>query len=149
MLAGGVAGHFEASLQREITLAFFLPLVVYMADAVGTQTETVLVRALSYGPVSLLAQLVREGVLGLLIGVTVGVLAGAGLLVWGGHGPVAIVIGVTLAATAVVATLVASLLPWGLARLGADPALASGPVATVLQDILSVAIYLGIAASML
>jgi magnesium transporter len=59
------------------------------------------------------------------------------------------VIGVTLAATAVVATLVASLLPWGLARLGADPALASGPVATVLQDILSVAIYLGIAASML
>jgi len=149
MLAGGVAGHFEASLQREITLAFFLPLVVYMADAVGTQTETVLVRALSYGPVSLLTQLAREGVLGLLIGVTVGVLAGAGLLVWGGHGPVAMVIGVTLAATAVVATLAASLLPWGLARLGADPALAGGPVATVVQDLLSVAIYLSIATAML
>lgn len=74
ILAGGVAGLFEASLQREITLAFFLPLVVYMADAVGTQTETVLVRALSYGHVSLLAQLTQEGALGLLIGVTVGVL---------------------------------------------------------------------------
>jgi len=149
MLAGGVAGLFEASLRREITLAFFLPLVVYMADAVGTQTETVLVRALSYGRVSLLAQLAREGVLGLLIGVTVGVLAGVGLLIWGGRGPIATVVGMTLAATAVIATLVASLLPWGLARLGADPALASGPIATVLQDILSVAIYLGIAASML
>jgi len=149
MLAGGVAGFFEASLQREITLAFFLPLVVYMADAVGTQTETVLVRALSYGRVSLSAQLAQEGVLGLLIGVTVGVLAGGVLLVWVGQGPIAMVIGVTLAATAVVATLVASLLPWGLARLGADPALASGPVATVLQDLLSVGIYLGIATAML
>lgn len=57
------------------------------------------------------------------------------LLVWVGQGQLAMVIGVTLAATAVVATLVASLLPWGLARLGVDPALASGPVATVVQDL--------------
>jgi magnesium transporter len=44
-LAGGVAAMFEVALKQEIALAFFLPLVVYMADAVGTQTETVLVRA--------------------------------------------------------------------------------------------------------
>jgi magnesium transporter len=44
MLAGGVASIFEESLKREVTLAFFLPLVVYMADAIGTQTETILVR---------------------------------------------------------------------------------------------------------
>ena len=42
MLAGGVASIFEESLKREVTLAFFLPLVVYMADAIGTQTETIL-----------------------------------------------------------------------------------------------------------
>jgi magnesium transporter len=40
---------------------------------------------------------------------------------------------------------VASLLPIGLSRAGIDPALASGPVATVMQDILSVAVYLGVA----
>jgi magnesium transporter len=61
----------------------------------------------------------------------------------------ALVLALTLAITAVVATLVASVLPLGLARLGADPALASGPVATVLQDILSVAIYLSIATMVL
>jgi magnesium transporter len=61
----------------------------------------------------------------------------------------ALVVALTLAITAVVATLVASVLPLGLARLGADPALASGPVATVLQDILSVAIYLSIATMIL
>jgi len=50
----------------------------------------------------------------------------------------------TLAITAVVATLVASVLPLGLARLGADLALANGPVVTVVQDFLSVEIHLSL-----
>jgi magnesium transporter len=54
------------------------------------------------------------------------------------------VMALTLAITAVVATLVASVLPLGLARLGADPALANGPVVTVLQDFLSVEIRLSL-----
>jgi magnesium transporter len=148
-IAAGVAGAFEASLQREITLAFFLPLVVYMADAVGTQTETVLVRTLAYGNVPVWPQLIREGMLGCLIGTTIGTVAGLGLWLWGGRTVMAIVVAVTLAITALVATIVASLLPLALARIGADPALASGPIATVTQDILSVAIYLGIASWLL
>lgn len=148
-LAAGVASLFEAALEREIVLAFFLPLVVYMADAVGTQTETVLVRALAYGKVSLVHQLLREGLLGLLIGGAVGGMAAAGLLFFDGRTVLAVVVGLTLAVTAVIATIMASLLPFGLVRLGADPALASGPIATVLQDILSVAVYLGIATALL
>jgi magnesium transporter len=66
-----------------------------------------------------------------------------------GRPAVVFVVAVTLAVTALVATIVASLLPLGLSRLGVDPALASGPVATVLQDMLSVAIYLGIATTIL
>lgn len=148
-LAGGIASLFESSLKDNITLAFFLPLVVYMADAVGTQTETILVRALAYGKVTLGAQLLREGTVGLFIGGIVGLSAGACLLVWGGTRPVALTIAITLALTTMLATLVASLLPIGLSRMGVDPALASGPVATVVQDILSVAVYLGIAALIL
>ena len=72
MLTGGVASFFEKPLQREVTLVFFLPLVVYMADAIGTQTETVLVRRLAYGPVGLLKQLLREGALGVLMGLALG-----------------------------------------------------------------------------
>ena len=144
-LAGGIASLFEAPLKENIALAFFLPLVVYMADAVGTQTETILVRALAYGRVSLGAQLLREGTVGLLVGGIVGLSAGVCLLAWGGTRPLALTIAVTLAMTAMLATIVASLLPLGLNRVGVDPALASGPVATVLQDILSVAVYLGIA----
>jgi magnesium transporter len=144
-LAGGVASLFEAPMKDNIALAFFLPLVVYMADAVGTQTETILVRALAYGKVPLGTQLLREGTVGLLIGGIVGLSAGACLLAWGGTRSLAFTLAATLALTAMIATLVASLLPIGLSRVGVDPALASGPVATVVQDILSVTVYLGIA----
>jgi magnesium transporter len=144
-----VAAFFEVALRQEIALAFFLPLVVYMADAVGTQTETVLVRALAYGKISVAKQLLREGIVGSMIGGVIGLLAGLGLWIVDGRPAVALVVALTLAVTALVATMLASLLPLGLSRLGVDPALASGPVATVLQDILSVAIYLGIATTIL
>jgi magnesium transporter len=44
-----IVGAFEEQLARNVLLAFFVPAVVYMADAVGTQTETVLIRGLSAG----------------------------------------------------------------------------------------------------
>ena len=75
--------------------------------------------------------------------------AGGGLWLWNGHPTLAMVVGVSLGVTAIVATVMASLLPLGLLRLGADPALASGPVATVVQDIMSVGIYLMIATALL
>jgi len=149
MLAGGVASIFEESLKREVTLAFFLPLVVYMADAIGTQTETILVRRMVYGRVSLFTQLWREASLGLLIGLTIGGAAWMGLWFLDGRGHVASVVALTILCSSIVATLIASLLPWMLDRLNIDPAMASGPVATVLQDLLSVAIYLGIAAAII
>lgn len=148
-VAGAVASAFEMSLKREVALAYFLPLVVYMADAVGTQTETVLVRRLAYGEVAVWSQLTREALIGACIGGIVAVLAAGGLWLWDGHSAMALVVGASLGVTAIAATVLASMLPLGLARLGADPALASGPVATVVQDILSVGIYLMIASALL
>ena len=149
LLAGGVAAWFEVALKQEIALAFFLPLVVYMADAVGTQTETVLIRTLAYGKVPLGPQLLREGLVGLLIGGTIGTLAGACFLLFdgtdgnrrrrrrhtGGHG----------CGSDVYCQRVAI----GVGSIGGRSGPASGPVATVLQDILSVAIYLTIATMIL
>jgi magnesium transporter len=107
------------------------------------------VRALAYGKISVANQLLREGMVGSMIGGIIGLLAGLGLWIVDGRPALALVVALTLAVTALVATMLASLLPLGLSRLGVDPALASGPVATVLQDILSVAIYLGIATTIL
>ena len=49
MAATAIVGGFEHQLESNVLLAFFIPAVVYMADAVGTQTETVLIRALAAG----------------------------------------------------------------------------------------------------
>jgi magnesium transporter len=149
IIAGGVASLFEESLKRDVAVAFFLPMVVYLADAIGTQTETVLVRRLAYGRVPLIAQLVREGNLGLMMGLTLGVVTWATLMLLNVGAVIALVVTLTVFASAIVATQTASLLPWFLDRMGADPALASGPIATVVQDLLSVAIYLIIATILL
>jgi magnesium transporter len=148
-LAGGLASYFEDSLKEEIMIALFLPLVLYMSDAIGTQTEAVLVRSLAAGQTSLRNLLRQEGAVGALIGITLGTVGGLGLLLWGSHQSLAAVLGITLGLTSLVATLMACLLPWCFFRLGVDPAVASGPIATVLQDILTVVMYLSIATLLL
>jgi magnesium transporter len=145
LIAGIVVGSFEEALQKELTVAFFLPLVVYMADAIGTQTETFLIRRLAHGPIGIWTQLFNEGLVGTMLGSSVGAVATAGLLAVGIPWNVAFVIGLTLFSTAMIASILASIIPIAFTRIGIDPAFASGPLATVLQDITSVAIYLLIA----
>ena len=144
MAAAVIVGGFEVQLDKTVLLAFFLPAVVYMADAVGTQTETVLIRGLSVG-VHLRDVVVRELTTGLVVGA---LMAAAffpfALLVWG-DGRVALAVGLSLAASCSIATLVAMGFPWAFWRLGADPAFGSGPLATVVQDLLSITVYLVIA----
>ncbi len=49
MASAVIVGAFEEEIREEVLLAFFLPAVVYMADAVGTQTETVVIRGMALG----------------------------------------------------------------------------------------------------
>jgi magnesium transporter len=148
-LAGAMAsavlvGAFEAELDRQVLLAFFIPGIVYIADAVGTQTEAVLIRGLSVG-VSVRSVMWRELLTGLVVGI---LLATAFLLfalaVWG-DARVAAAVALALLSSCSVATIVAMALPALFQRLGQDPAFGSGPLATVIQDLLSIAVYFAIA----
>ena len=82
ILAATIVGGFEEQLSENLLLAFFIPGVIYMADAVGTQTETLVIRGLSVG-VGIRGIVRRELVTGLIVGV---ILAAAftvvGLLAW-------------------------------------------------------------------
>jgi magnesium transporter len=147
MVSAIILGGFEEELSSEILLSFFVPAVVYMSGAVGTQTITVLVRGLSVG-VDLrrvvLGELVTGAVVGLLIAVVFFPFA---LLLWG-EADVAAAVALALFASCAAATLVAMALPFGFQRLGLDPAFGSGPLVTVIQDLLSIAVYLGIATAL-
>jgi magnesium transporter len=148
LLGADLVGAFERELQTNLVLAFFLPAVVYLADAVGTQTEALVVRGLSVGvPIGRVVG--REFVTGILIGLGLGLVAMAlGLWRWGPAG-IALVLMASLAAACLVATLVGIGLPWLLHRAGSDPAFGAGPLATVIQDLLSIVIYLSVARALL
>ncbi len=140
LLAAVVVSAFGEQLEEQVLIAYFVPGVVYIAAAVGMQTETLAIRGLSLG-VGIRRVAVREVVTGGLLGLTLGSLAFP--LVWVGWGEVDIAasVAVSMFAASVIATCVALLLPWMLHRLGKDPAFGSGPIATVIQDLLTVSVY--------
>lgn len=142
--AAGIVGAYERQLDEHVLLAFFVPGIVYMADAVGTQTEALVIRGLSVGvPVGRIVR--REVITGLLVGVILALaFVPAGLLLWDETDVVAAVALALLAACST-ATLVAMALPWLFDRLGRDPAFGSGPLATVIQDLFSLVIYFWVA----
>lgn len=133
---------FEATLQASVAVAFFVPGIVYLADAIGTQTEAAVVRGLSLTREPLWQLVGGELRTGLLMGTT---LAAVTLpTVWIAFGDVRLAVAVagSLLCAGCMATTIGLLLPWFLAHIGRDPAYGSGPLATVIQDVLSIAIYL-------
>lgn len=147
-LSAWLMGGYEEEMAADVRLAFFVPGVVYMADAVGTQTEALVIRGMSIGT-SLRRSFRLEVLTGLAMGALVGLTAFLG--VWAVLDSVRLgaVVGIALVSACAVATVVAMALPWGMARLGKDPAFGSGPLATVIQDLLSLVIYFAAALAIL
>jgi magnesium transporter len=143
LLATEIVASFEERLRSNITLAFFVPGIVYMADAVGTQTETLVIRGLSVG-VGIKEMVTREVLTGILVGLALSV-AFLPIALWRWENDVAVATALALLGACATATFVAMTLPWLISRVGWDPAYGSGPLATVIQDLASILIYFGIA----
>jgi len=141
MLATFIVAGFEASLEARIAIAFFVPGIVYLADAVGTQSEAIAVRGLSLSRLPLARLLAGELRTGLLIGITLALLVLGPIWWWFGDIELALAVAVALLAASACATTIGFALPWLLARSGRDPAFGSGPIATIIQDVLSLLIY--------
>jgi magnesium transporter len=139
--AVGTMAGFEHVLKANVTIAFFIPALVYLTDAVGTQTEAIAVRGLSLRKISLGRVLSMEVMTGGLIGMALGIIAVVGLWLVFGDLILAIGVGISLFFAATVASAVGLILPWSLSRLDVDPAFGSGPVATIVQDVLTILIY--------
>ena len=144
-LATLVVSRFEYAIESRVALAFFVPAIVYMADAIGTQTEAIVVRGLSLGHATLPRLLASELATGALVGLVLGAFAYAGVMLAFGDGRLALAVALSLVAAGTVASAIGLVLPWALARAGSDPAFGSGPLATVIQDVVSLVIYFALA----
>jgi magnesium transporter len=140
MISAGLMAAFEARLEAVLAVAYFVPGIVYLADAVGTQTETVAIRGLSVG-VGIRRILASEALTGLIVGVLLGLVMTPAVMLMTSDWRLTLAVAFAVLAASSIATVVALLLPWLLHAAGRDPAFGSGPLATVIQDLLSILIY--------
>ncbi|MES2715865.1 MAG: magnesium transporter [Pseudomonadota bacterium] len=143
VVATFIVARFETALAAKPALAFFVPGLVYLADAIGTQSEAVAVRGLSLSHVGIGRLIGNELRSGLLIGTVLALLALPMVWLVFGELRLAAAVALALAGASIVASVLGLVLPWLLARLGSDPAYGSGPLATIVQDVLSLLIYFG------
>lgn len=143
-LATAAMAAFESTLSSTIAVAFFVPGIVYLADAIGTQTEAIAVRRLSLTHAGLARLLTGELRTGMLLGAVLGLVSFFPVWLLFGELRLAAAVAIAIFAAGTIAAGLGLLLPWWIARTGRDPAFGSGPLATVIQDVLSLLVYLAV-----
>src|SRR5690606_37665416 len=147
IFSGAGIAAFSDTIEASVALVFFLPLLIGSGGNAGSQSATLMVRALATGGVRLpdwLRMLGKELAVSATLGIT---MAAAASLIGVVRAPeVTLVVAATMFVIVIVGSLMGMLLPFLLIRFGLDPATASAPLVTSLADIAGVIIYFSIAA---
>ncbi|ANU09451.1 hypothetical protein A1A1_13272 [Planococcus antarcticus DSM 14505] len=148
LFSGGIISRFENTLQTVVALTFFMPMIAGMTGNTGTQSLSVVVRGLASQKLDYkqtIQLIIRELWVGIIIGAICSVLILLIAYVWQGNFVLGIVVGSSLLMTLIIGTLAGTIIPLVLYRFNIDPAVASGPLITTINDILSLLIYFGMA----
>ncbi len=156
MLTASAMTYFEKQISRAVVLALFVPLIISSGGNSGSQASSLLIRALALGEVKLAdwwRVMSREILSGLFLGGVLGILGFLRIVLWpwrqvqyGEHyGLLGLTVACALVGTVTFGTLVGSMLPLILHRLGFDPASASAPFVATLVDVTGIVIYFGVA----
>ncbi len=151
ILAAQIVNFFETPLKTHFILAAFIPLIVYMADAVGTQTETLFIRNLVLdSQFGIRKYLFREIRVSFLIALVLGILLSfLSIFCFGSPYFIGLILGISLFFTVLSAILIGIFIPFLFQKLKKDPAIGSGPFGTILRDVVSLLIYFSLASIML
>ena len=147
-LAAATVALFESTLTQAVVLAAFLPVVAGQGGIGGTQTLTLIVRAIALGElvgIGARRLLVREAFLGLVHGVWLGILVAVVAVVWKQNVGLGLILGFSMLGNMLIAGSVGAAVPLFLRRIGQDPAVASAVVVTTVTDVFGFLLFLGIA----
>ncbi len=133
--------EFEQALSINVAVAFFVPALVYIAGAIGTQAVSVAVQGLSTESISIKALLQDELVIGVAIGASLGLISSILVFVAFGDSMLSLAVGLAVLTGGTVSAVVGFGLPWVFKHFDFDPALGSGPICTIIQDVSSLLIY--------
>lgn len=148
LVSGSIISVFEDTLQQVVALAFFMPMIAGMTGNTGTQSLAVVVRGLVSRDINkniALRLVMRELGVGIIIGATCGVLIAIIACLWLGNPVLGLVVGSSLLVTLVIGTLAGTVIPLLVYKMKIDPAVASGPLITTLNDVFSLTVYFGVA----
>nr|MBF0222367.1 magnesium transporter [Desulfobulbaceae bacterium] len=149
VLAIVVIAYFKAELEKVVTLAAFIPIIVGMGGNIATQSSTIIVRGIATGRINLqeISKVIyKEFRVGTILGTIYGCLIGA--VAYFGYPETArlgIVVGISVVFVMILATTVGSIVPLTLKKLNIDAAIATGPFVTTSIDILGVIAFFSIA----
>lgn len=160
MFTVAAMGHFEAEIAKAVILALFVPLIISSGGNSGSQAATLVIRAMALGEVYLRdwwRVMRRELLSGLMLGAVLGCIGFLRIAAWsvftdvyGPHWPlVAVTLGLSLLGVVMWGTVVGSMLPFILRRLGFDPATSSAPLVATLVDVTGLLLYFSMAALIL
>ncbi len=151
IFAASIINFFESAIKPYFILAAFIPLIVYMADAVGSQTQTLFIRNLVFkAEINIKKYLFRELITGFLMAsILGGLLFFLSILLHNVPYFIGVILGVALFFTVLGAILIGVLIPSLIQKMKRDPAIGSGPLATIIRDIASLIIYFLVASIML
>lgn len=147
-ITSSVLRHYEHELETVIALTLFVPLLIGAGGNAGTQITATVIRAMATGSVQLrdAGRVMRKEVTaGLLVAVTIAAVGWARAWTLGVGGEVALTVAVSAGAIVLWSSVIASLLPLVLRRLGLDPAVGSGPLITTVVDGTGLVIYFTVA----
>lgn len=147
-LTASVMRQFEDSLAAMVALSFFVPLLIGTGGNTGSQTITIIVRALAVGQLKLrdfLHAIWQEVATGLMMGVALSAIALGLALIWGIDTRLAITVAVAILAIVAWANIVGTILPFIAQLVGIDPAVGSAPALDTLVDATGLFIYFTIA----
>lgn len=147
LFSGGVINIFHDTLQRNIVLVLFLPLLIGSGGNAGSQSATLVIRSLAIGDVVLkdwFYMLLKELLVASALGLSMGI--GASLLgiIRGGF-EIAVIVGISMFSIVLIGSLIGLCLPFILTKFNIDPAISGAPVLTSICDIFGTAIYCSIA----
>ncbi|EGQ2685638.1 magnesium transporter [Staphylococcus pseudintermedius] len=148
MITASILGSFEETLEKVALLAAFIPIISGMSGNSGTQSLAVSVRNISTGDIkekNKIKLALRESGSGFLTGITCAVSLSLIIMLLYGQPYLALIVGTSLTIAMTVGTTIGSVIPLVINRLGIDPAVASGPFITTINDIVSMLIYFGLA----
>jgi magnesium transporter len=156
MLTATAMGFFESQIAKAVVLAVFVPLIISSGGNSGSQASTLIIQAMALGEVAVndwWRVMRRELVSGLIMGITLGVIGFLRIYIWTFFTPiygehwhlVGLTVSIALVGVVLWGSLMGSMLPLALKRLGLDPATSSAPFVATLVDVTGLIIYFSIA----